>query len=79
MRQVLTTYGVGRTTMMTWIAAGHVEARRISGRGDLLINIPSVDAHIAGGLAPPKINPDSARYHRDRKAEPVRKRRLRRA
>lgn len=59
-KPVLKTYGFGRTTLRDWIAAGHVLARQLGERGDLLINIPSLEAHLANGLKSGRIDPASA-------------------
>jgi hypothetical protein len=82
-RPVLKTYGIGRTKLRDWIKAGHVEARQLGGRGDLIINIPSLDRHLASGLSSGKIDPTSqiSEKHRQlrtrRKDLAPKKRRLR--
>jgi hypothetical protein len=59
-KPVLKTYGIGRTTLREWIAANLVEARKLGERGDLLINIPSLEGHIGSGLKSGKTDPTSA-------------------
>jgi hypothetical protein len=82
---VLKTYGMSRTTLRGWIAAGHVEARQLGTRGDLIINIPSLEGHLASGLSSGRIDPTSemSEKHRQLRARrfgptPVKKRKLRR-